>query len=164
MDGLSALSIAASVAQFIQFGCSLVSKSHEIYKSAHGTTIQQVDSDTATKRLVELCAALKASLCIEQRALPQGRISKQAEALENICNDCIAVSNELLSQFDKLKFGDGQKNLRYKSFRAALKSVWSEGAIDEIAKRLETHKKQLDSHILVSLRYDCALLIMRWHY
>jgi hypothetical protein len=31
MDGLSALSVAASVAQFIEFGSSLVLKSQEIY-------------------------------------------------------------------------------------------------------------------------------------
>jgi hypothetical protein len=43
MDGLSALSVAASVAQFIEFGHSIVSKSNEIYNSAHGASIQNVE-------------------------------------------------------------------------------------------------------------------------
>jgi hypothetical protein len=39
MDGLSALSLAAGIAQFIEFGSSLVSKSKEIYQSVNGLQI-----------------------------------------------------------------------------------------------------------------------------
>jgi hypothetical protein len=39
MDGLSAFSVAASVAQLIEFGASLVLKSKEIYQSANGSPI-----------------------------------------------------------------------------------------------------------------------------
>jgi hypothetical protein len=59
MDGLSALSVAASVAQFIEFTCSLVTKSKEIYTSAHGASVQQVEMEAAIKRLVELSERIK---------------------------------------------------------------------------------------------------------
>jgi hypothetical protein len=62
MDPLSALSVAASVAQFLEFGCSLVSKTRQIYKSASGATISQAETTIATRRLLELTQRLKASL------------------------------------------------------------------------------------------------------
>lgn len=59
MDGLSVLSVAASVAQFIEFGSSLVSKSQEIYDSANGALAQNVESAAAAQRLLELTKGLK---------------------------------------------------------------------------------------------------------
>ena len=151
MDGLSALSVAASVAQFIQFGCTLVSKSKEIYESAHGASKQHVESAAAAGRLVELGEGMKASLELE-RAQGGAAPSKQQQSLEAICHGCITVSEELLARLDKLKVQNGQQNRRWKSFRQALKSVWSKSAIDEISTRLEKFKQELDGHVLVSLR------------
>jgi histone H3/H4 len=146
MDGLSALLVAASVAQFIEFGCCLVSKSHEIYKSANRATIEQAEMELATKRLVELSTTLKAS-----RLLQQEHSSNKGLALEAICTGCIDVSNQLLGHLEKLKVRDGQ-NRKWSSFRQALKSVWSKAAIDELSERLERYQRELDSYILVSLR------------
>ena len=55
-------------------------------------------------------------------------------------------------RLDKLRIEDGAKKRRWKSFRQALQSVWSKSSIDVIAKRLESFRKELDGHILVSLR------------
>ena len=62
MDGLSALSVASSVAQLVDFGCSVVSKTREIYKSEHGASVGNVEAAIATKRLLELSERLKTSL------------------------------------------------------------------------------------------------------
>jgi hypothetical protein len=150
MDGLSALSVAASVAQFIEFGSSLVSKSQEIYKSGNGALAQNIESAAAAERLSELTTGLKASICLEKAA--GDHASTQQQSLEAICNGCIEVSGELLMRLDKLKVEEGSKNRRWKSFRQALKSVWCKSSIDAIAKRLESFRKELDGHILVSLR------------
>ena len=45
------------------------------------------------------------------------------------------------------------ENRKWKSFRQALKSVWSKQAIDEMAKRLEVLRADLDTHILEILRF-----------
>jgi hypothetical protein len=47
MDGLSPLGVAASVAQLVEFGCGLVMKTREIYKSSHGTSVQYAELKTA---------------------------------------------------------------------------------------------------------------------
>lgn len=151
MDGLSALSVAASVTQFIEFGCSLVSKSKEIYRSANGASLQQVEAESAIKRLLELSGRIKASSRLETQIPP---IVWEDQALQAICDGCILVSNELLQKLEKLKVQDGQKFRRYKSFRQALKSVWSKGAVDDIVIRLDAFRKEMDAHVLVSLRYN----------
>jgi hypothetical protein len=139
MDRLSALSVAASVAQFLEFGCSLVSKSKEIYRSAEGASSQQIEVEAATKRLVELSARIKAGA--------------EDQTLQAVCDGCVSVSQILLAKLEKLKVRDGGQSLRkYKSFRQALKSVWSKGSLDDIAKRLKTYQNEMDAHVLVSLR------------
>jgi hypothetical protein len=148
MDGLSALSVAASVAQFIEFGCSLVSKTREIYKSAHGATISQVEAEIATRRLIELSERLKASL---QKKEAPDNVSNPDEALKVICNNCISMSKELLARLEKLKVEEGQKHRKFKSLRQALKSIWSKQAVNNIAQRLESCRKELDDQMLFSM-------------
>jgi hypothetical protein len=143
MDGLAALSVAASVPQFIEFGCSLVSKSKEICRSAGGGLIQQIKAESATKRLVELSGRIKESAALENQNT--GCASQEDQALQVICDGCVSVSNELLSKLEKLKVKDGQKHRKYKSFRQALKSVWSEGAVDDVANRLSAFRKEMDT-------------------
>lgn len=62
MDPFSALSIATSVAQFVEFGCSLVSETRQIYNSLDGATVSQVETSLAAKRLLKLSERMKSSL------------------------------------------------------------------------------------------------------
>jgi hypothetical protein len=146
MDGLSALSVAASVAQFIEFSCSLVTKSKEIYTSAHGTPLQQVEMEAAVKRLIELSERIKTAPSRNRGSIAQD------QALTSICQGCATISNQLLAKLNKLKLQDSVKHRGYKSFRQALKSVWAKGSIDEMAARLIAFRREMDAYVLVSLR------------
>jgi len=150
MDGLSALSVAASVAQSIQFGSSLVSKSREIYQSANGLPIQQVEAALAARRLTDLSERIKVSRQVKSRGSQD--VFTDDQALEAICEGCISVSKELLSKLEKLKVEGSKKYRKFKRFRQALKSVWSKEAVDEAARRLKAFQTELDVHLLVSLR------------
>jgi hypothetical protein len=153
MDGLSALSVAASVAQFIEFGCGLFTKSKEIYNSTHGALLPQVEIEFATKRLVELSGRIETSVSLQTGPNPSAIMEDRA--LRDICQACLSLSNQLLSKLNTLKVADGQRNRGYKSFRQALKSVWSKREIDDLAERLNVLRQDLDAHVLVSLR--CVL-------
>ena len=150
MDGLSALSVAASVAQFLEFGCSLVSKSKEIYRSVEGTLPGNNSTEETTKRLIKLSEGIRSGLALgSQDPL---LISKEDDTLRSICDGCIAASNTLLSKLEMLKVQDGQKMRSYKSVRQALKSVWSQKSLDELAERLQHFRTEMDGHVLLSLR------------
>jgi hypothetical protein len=150
MDGLSALSVAASVTQFIEFGCSLVSKSKEIYASREGASIRQIEMESATRRLVELSGRMKASAGLEAQA--SRVLLAENVALDKICEGCTSLAQELICKLEKLRVQDGARHRKFKSFRQALKSVWSKGAVEGIARRLNAYQKELDAHILVGLR------------
>lgn len=147
MEPLSALSVAAAVAQFIHFGCSIVSKTKEIHFSTQGTSIRFTELEVATKRILVLNDQLEAS-----RQLNTGGLVEDSPVLEEIHTDCVTIAQNLLDRLNKLKINGDHKNRRWKSFRQALKSVCSKGEIDEMARKLQGHQKELDCHILMSLR------------
>jgi hypothetical protein len=124
VDGLYALSVAASVAQFIEFGCTLIGKSKEIYHSKQGALLQQVEIEDATRRLVELSKRINISMHPQSNPGPSMEIDEmENQALVVICQGCLSVSKLLLSKLDTLKVAEGQKHRGFKSFRQALKSV-----------------------------------------
>ncbi|KAE9368295.1 hypothetical protein N431DRAFT_493784 [Stipitochalara longipes BDJ] len=147
MDPLSALSIAASVVQFVQFSASLVSKTHEIYTSNEGTLSANVQAEAATKLLIDLVDKLRDPPVTDCSFPPA-----EFQALGDICNECVGISNELLARLDKLRVQDSHNHRKWKSFRQALKSVWSKDGIEAIRKRLAAGKDELDMHLIVSIR------------
>jgi len=153
MDPLSALSVAASVAQFVQFASSLVSKSREIY--VHGASLEHVKCESAVNRLVGLTSNIRTS---SKELEDLGKLSWDAGALEVICAKCTKLSNELLSQLDKLRVDEKHKLQKWKSFRQALKSVCSKGGVDILAKEIADCREELNSHLIVSIRYLNSLL------
>ncbi len=54
LDPLTALSIASSIVQFVDYGSKLLSKSYELYESADGTTIGNAELEVIAKDLQDL--------------------------------------------------------------------------------------------------------------
>ncbi len=150
MDGLSALSVAASVEQFLELSCSLVSKSKEIYQSVDGALPRNISTEDATRRLIELSEVIKSGLVLDSQQ--PDLASKVDDPLRSICDGCIATLEILLSRLEKLKVQNGQGMRRFKSVRQALKSIWSQKSLDELAERIQYFRREMDAHILVSLR------------
>jgi hypothetical protein len=147
MDPLSALGIAASIAQFLQFGGSLVSKSCEIY--SHGALLGHADLESAMKRFIQLADSMKTSLG-ELEVL--GPLSSDSKVLEVICGNCMELSQELLMRLEDLRINGNHSSRKWKSFRQALKSVCSTTKIDGIAMRLEKYQDELNLHLVTSIK------------
>ena len=153
MDPLSALGVAASVVQFVQFGGSLVSKSRQIYK--RGTLLDHVECAAATRRLTELANDVKSSLKDLEKL---GNLSSDAEALKFICSRCVKLSEELLSRLERVRVDKKSKSRKWKSFRQALKSICTKDNVDSLARRIADCREELNSHLIVSIRWVCLLL------
>lgn len=95
----------------------------------------------------------------QQRREQQDYIQRTKEdnelesGLEAICAECKAVSEELLNHLRDIKVPNGKEHRQFKSFRHALKSVWSKNGVDDLFRRLSTLRAQLDTHVLFLLRY-----------
>ena len=147
MDPLSALGVAASVAQFVQFGGSLVSKSRQIYKQ--GALLDHIECGNATRRLAEVTGDVEKSL---KDLEDLGEPSSDAKALEIICRNCVTLAEELLFRLEKVRLDEKNTPRRWKSFRQALKTVCMKDGVDSLARRIANCRDELDSHLIVSTR------------
>jgi hypothetical protein len=93
MDPVTAIGLASSVVQFVQFTSSLTSQANRIFKSAEGQLSEHIECSESSKRLEELSDKVKISM---QEALSSdNKPTTNDQALEDICNGCIEVSGEL---------------------------------------------------------------------
>lgn len=146
MDPLSALSLAVNVAQCIDWARQIVCKAKELHSSVSGTSREVSEQETVTLRLKELVRDITAA---------RGRINPkvQSSALQRICGNCMDASNELLHRLQGLKIPRNTvEHRRWKSFRQALKTVWSKNEIDAMASRLLLLRHELNTELIVITR------------
>ncbi len=139
MESLAAVGLAANIIQFVDFSGKLILKTAEIYKSGSGALVENVDIETATKDLTGLSAKLHDSIN------PAGDT-----VLRELCQSCDTVAKELLSALDRVKLHGKQQ--KWKSFRKALRSVWSKEDIMSLEQRLARFRDELNLHVTVDLR------------
>jgi len=149
MDPFSALSVAANIVQFVVYGINIVSKGNKLYKSVDGALIENTELQEATSRLQQLTRTFQESL---GQSLPRGSSAQDDQALEKICDECAAVSQQMIEKLEKLKVPKDHPHKKWKSFRQALKSVWSKDKIEEVAQKLANLRLELDTHVLMSVR------------
>lgn len=137
MEPLSAVSLAGTVVQFIDFGCSLISESTSIYQSSSGQSQNNAELDLIATELSLLCAKVRND-CVGES---QGAISRLALA-------CKAVADDLAVLISRIK-GKGGKCGKWSSFRQALKSVLKGEELKNLCDRLERLRSQLDTAIVV---------------
>jgi N-terminal domain on NACHT_NTPase and P-loop NTPases len=150
MDPVSALGVAASVVQFIDFTETLFSGTYQIYKSATGQTKFNFDLMTITTSLNTLNKDLRSSLHLA--TLDGKPLSKVEAEIDTICRGCSKVADQLLLALETLKAQE-EHNF-WDSFRKALQTVWYKKEVEALVKQLETFRMQISLHINVALRYN----------
>ena len=156
MEPLAALSVAANVLQVVDFSARIVSKTSELYNSAHGQLVQHTDITTTTSDLHRL--TLKLSESIAPQNVPTV-LSEDDQALHVLCKGCIDVSQELQHGLNELRVTGFPS--KWKSLRKALKTIWTKGHISELQSRLASYREQLDSRILVGIKSQLDFVQLR---
>lgn len=105
MDPITALSVASSIITFVDFGGKLLSDTRKLYKSANGILSSMIDIETLAFDLTTITQGLK-------RQLPQQRLlfssnshrekSEDDEVLDNLCERCVQIGEELKQRLDRL--------------------------------------------------------------
>ncbi|KAE8448727.1 hypothetical protein EG329_008942 [Mollisiaceae sp. DMI_Dod_QoI] len=164
-----ALYLAADIFQVIEFSAKIVSKGRELCRSPDGTLEENDGTGTVASRLQgmtqKLVTSLRprpdppkknrlheaANLSNENEEVP--KISKEDDKLlRTICGNCIALSQTLLNYLGKLEVPTNDDGRKWKSFRQALKGVWSKGGVDDMARRLAEARKDLNAFVLIQDR------------
>ena len=142
LDPGSAISLAAAVIQFVDFGTKLISKGTQIYKSENGVLADDEERSGISSRLSNLNKGLSDSIINSQL----DKKSSPAElALIEVTLACRVQADEFTSAIEKLKITG--KHRKWNSFRQALKSIWSK----EELKRKFDHLNCLQHQVLVHL-------------
>jgi hypothetical protein len=145
MDPITALGIAGNIVQFIDFGLKAVSKAREIHSSSTGALLEHVDLKLLTEDII---------VVTEKLLVANGRRTGNG-SLDMICERCIEAAKELLGALNRMRVHEKSK---WKSVRQALKATWGKTRVEELRKRLEEWKDEVQFHVLVDLRYaDCCI-------
>lgn len=151
LDPLTALSVASSVVQFVDFGVKLVSDGAELYEK--GQLGDNDELELITRDLTRLTGDVVTST---QPGQTHGgeTPSKDEYALRELATTCKDIGEQLLDLLESLKVQKSGKILEdgLASFRKALRSAKKKGQIQNIEKRLKKMRDQLNMNILALLR------------
>jgi hypothetical protein len=79
------------------------------------------------------------------------QISSYDNEILRTCTGCRAVALELQDAVENLKRSNAKSV--WSSFAEALKTVWGDKTLHELKERLENYRQQINTLLLVSLRY-----------
>lgn len=146
LDPLTALSLASSVVQFVDFGTKLLRTGRELYDSSNGSSVGNQDLETIAKDLKGLNGRLR------HRPSPQWtNLSDADRNLILLAEQCEDIADTLIDALEEVKLRS-TPNRRFESFKQALKTFWKQDQLDATNARLQNFREQLNLHVLVSLR------------
>ena len=144
LDPVSAIGLASSIIQIVEFGCKLVSQTQEIYYSASGATKNNVTSVEITTDIRSLLKDLT------RKDQDFQRLDPDDIALGKLVDSCEHEANALMHLLKQLEVHDATQ---WQSFRQAIKNAREKGKVKEIERRLLKLQKQIDFRLHVMMTY-----------
>ena len=147
-EGVLAFGLAANAIQFIDFGGRVLSKSYKLYRSK-SHEVEDSGLEIVTRDLQRVAECLHSSIRQDPERLRQP-LSQNDIHLQELANRCWDTCRGLLAALDALK--TGAQHGKWKTFRAALKAVWTEDEIELLQRKLDAYRQELIINILLALR------------
>jgi hypothetical protein len=153
LDPLTALSLAASIVQFVDVGSRLVETGYSMYKSADGATDDHIHLEQITADLLSVAKTVEQRLPGFQQS-GQGRLSRGDRDLQNLGQKCQKLGAQLLKKLDDLRVEENFKGLArgWAALRKTFKRIWSEEDIKNLEGKLSDYRQQLYVRMLAILR------------
>lgn len=148
MDPITALSVAGTVVQFVDFGHKLISASWQLYTKSELGVHEQAAS--AANDILDYTVKLRRNL----RTPGSATLTEEELLLETICKGCDDLARDLLARLDKLKVPQKNKKgkaIIWRTLTAAFQSIWTGEDLLAIQDRLDEYRKQIDSRVIRSL-------------
>ena len=156
LDPLNAIGLASNLIQFIEFSRKLLSESRQIYASRKGASVRHLELADAIETLISVDNRVKEALESKGSSL-----TADEQELKRLCENSRIITNDLKATLDRLTLFSS-KHRRWASFRQAWRNVLSRDEIRHLLDRTQESRQQLDTHILICLRYDLKLAYCTW--
>ena len=150
LDPFTTLSLAGNVVQFVQFGCTLAAKAHDVYSSKSGAAEENLEMENVTSRLLGTVHDLEAHLSSVSPSNFPDSISKSSRRLLEIADACKMIAQDILRRLEAMK--THQPPSVWNSVRQAVKIMWTKDELDALMRRLKAYISELDTAILVSMK------------
>lgn len=149
VSAMAALGLAANIGQMIGYSLRIVSKSKELRKSLDGSLPENRHKTIVTESLLSASCTLSGFL--ESCKAADKTLSPEDEHLQDISNACGAIASDLLDKLERLTLTPGSKNVKWNSFRQALKTVWGKDKLDSLSHTLDLYRNELKTILQVSI-------------
>ncbi|KAL2784093.1 hypothetical protein BJX66DRAFT_96207 [Aspergillus keveii] len=147
MDPLTAVSLAGTILQFIDFSSKLVAGTYGVYRSGSGVTAKNDDIATVIADLKEVTVELDVD--IPERG-------KHEKALKALAMKCADLSGQLLAVLDKLKTSN--RHSAWKSMRVKWSSMRKSDEIQRFERRLGEYRAEILVRLTFMLNEEHSLI------
>lgn len=145
LSALSAVGLAANVAQLLDLSLKLVSKTKTIRED--GRLPEHRSIDAVTVDLQKVNSSVHQHLAKPSEA---EYLDEDDQALFNLCRESNRIANILVQKLRQIQSLGGSS--KFKSFRQALATVLQKDDLDKYRECLQEYRAQMNSRLLVSLR------------
>lgn len=148
MDPISALSVAAAVVAFIDFGAKVASSAKfEVRSSATGQPAVAVRLAASSTHLSSLASTARDKAKALGLSYP-----RQAESFEHLAAECTNVEKKLKDALGQLAVNPTSRMTKWGSiFVVAVRSVWHEKDFEEWDRQLGRIRDQVMMNVLMCL-------------
>jgi hypothetical protein len=158
MDPLSALSLAGTVIQFVDFGSKLISQGYELYKSTNGQLAADEELQLVISDLRDVILRIQGANVITPLHPSTSTMidssSSHSTSFARICVEAVEVARVILTKLDDFKIDSNiksSKSRKLETFHQIFKRLWSNNELNQLQERLKILKDEIDSSILVAM-------------
>jgi len=157
MDPITAISLAGTAVQFVDFTAKLISAGAHLYnynelvanaQAAKSANFIQDQATNALRDLQDYRFKLQQGMGPATTSKPLARDEKILQAL---CHKCTEDADTLIKLLNKLKVPETSKHRGWKSLAQAFSSIWSKKDVERLMEKLQEYRTQINSQVLVSL-------------
>jgi hypothetical protein len=145
MDPLTAVSLAGTIVQFVDFSYKFIKSTHELYQDRE--TAVGAQASAVIDELSQYSNKLRGSL---EEVSARTILSEDQKALLRISREGAQLAERLSKKLQALKVEDRRKG--WKSFKQAVAATWQRDEIDAMEKQLLRYRDTMSSRLLSHLR------------
>lgn len=153
LDPLSALSLAAVIVQFVDFGSRILVSGYETYHDQHGTTQERFDLEEVTQDLFKFQNQLATPANAKEKETVDMRV------LQQLATKCRDLADDLLRLLDDLKVQESGLLRTWDSFRQACRARAKKGEIARLEKLLKVIGEQVNARLIYMIRYVALAVV-----
>ena len=149
MDPATVFQIACGAFQLVDICYKGAKTIRELHQSRSGLTRENERIKRATQDLDQASSSVKNGI-LSLRSLDTNSLTRDERRLQNVCEDCIRISGEIYRQLNPLQH---EKNSKLKLMGQVRSTFTRKSKIEDLHRELDERRKQLDTDLLITLRY-----------